>query len=390
MRITSKLEDKVLTISMEGKIDSDNAPKVEAGVNEALAQGDVEKVVLDFEKLEYITSAGLRVLLSVKKKYDNLVILDASSAVYEILEMTGFTRMIDVHRALRHISIDGAPVIGEGFTATVYRIDGDTIVKVFKGARSIEKVQAEIDAAKQAFIYGIPTAISFDIVKVGENLGVVFEMLDCASLRDLILQHPENFEEYKKMYADLSYKITHTDAADSGLPDCKPPLLEKFQVLSTVLTKEEYDKLIGMMVALPDTGTLTHGDFHIKNILVQNGEPILIDMDAVSLGHPIFELEGIYLSCKAYNQAEPDNASRFFGVDQKILDDLYDALLERYFPGKTEAEMQVIRDKIVLLSTAHLAYQTIHYKRELNGRLEKALTTLRELLGRYDDLEILN
>ncbi|MBQ7243518.1 MAG: phosphotransferase [Bacilli bacterium] len=383
-------DNNSLTIFLEGKIDSTNALAYEEEISAHLAPFHGEKIYLSCEKLEYVTSAGLRIFLGLWKKHPNLSIVEVVPAVYEIFEMTGFTRMLDIHKALRRIDITGASVIGEGFTATVYRIDADTIVKVFKGARSMDKIQAEIDAAKQAFIYGIPTAISFDIVRVGDHLGVVFEMLDCASLRDLILQNPDKFDEYKKMYADLSYKITHTEAADSGLAECKQPLMEKLSILSTVLTEAEYTKLMGMIDALPNKTTLTHGDFHIKNILVQNGEPILIDMDAVSLGHPIFELEGIYLSAKAYNQAEPDNASKFFGVSQQVIDDLYDALLARYFPDKKEEDLQRICDKIALLSTAHLAYQTIHYKRDVNGRLEKALATLRDLLNRYDDLEILD
>ena len=202
------------------------------------------------------------------------------------------------------------------------------------------------------------------------------------------MENPEYFEQYKKMYADLSYQIVHTDAADSGLAECKGPLLEKFRNLSTVLSKEKYDKLVTMIKNIKDTGTLTHGDFHIKNILVQNGEPVLIDMDAVSIGNPIFELEGIYLSSKAYGIAEPNNCKEFFGVEQSVMDELYDALVRRYFENKTEAEMQVIFDKIKLLGTAHLAYQTIRYKKDVNGRLEKALATLNELLDRYDDLNL--
>ena len=380
--------DNTLTILLEGQIDSSNALQAEKDIYTAIENKIFSQLYIDCANLTYITSAGLRILLGVFKKYPSMEVINVSTEVYEILEMTGFTQILHVHRALREISVEGCPVVGEGFTATVYRIAPDTIVKVFKGKRSMADIQTEIDAAKKAFIYGIPTAISFDIVKVEDRYGVVFEMLDCKSLRDLIVENPEYFEQYKKMYADLSYQIVHTDAADSGLAECKGPLLEKFRNLSTVLSKEKYDKLVTMIKNIKDTGTLTHGDFHIKNILVQNGEPVLIDMDAVSIGNPIFELEGIYLSSKAYGIAEPNNCKEFFGVEQSVMDELYDALVRRYFENKTEAEMQVIFDKIKLLGTAHLAYQTIRYKKDVNGRLEKALATLNELLDRYDDLNL--
>ncbi len=377
-----------MTLFLQGKIDSANAQEAEKAIRQCLAKKTFDRLVLDCSELSYITSAGLRLVLALWKENPTLSAQNVIPDVYEIFDMTGFTKMMDVQRSLRTLSVDGLPLVGEGFTANVYRLDAETIVKVFKKHRSLESVRAEIDAAKKAFIYGIPTAISFDVVKVGDHLGLVFEMLHCATLRDLILAHPERFEEYKKMYADLSYRITHTNAEGSGLQHCKGPLLEKLSVLSTVLSPEEYSKLMGMVEALPETETLTHGDFHIKNILVQNNEPILIDMDAVALGHPIFELEGIYLSFQAYNEADPTNATRFFGVPQQILDELFDALLKRYFPDKDEKGLAEVYDKIVLLGTAHLAYQTIHYQRDENGRLDKALTRLRNLLSRYDTLEL--
>ena len=381
--------EKELVLFLKGQINSTSAQAVDNEIQAILKKRRFQTLVLDCAELEYITSAGLRDILSLKKKHDSLSLIHVSQEVYNIFDMTGFTALMHIEKALRKISVEGKPIVGEGFTATVYRLSPDSIVKVFKGQRNINDIKAEIDSAKKAFIYGIPTAISYDIVDVGDGRkGLVFEMLDCASLRDLIVEHPENFEKYKKMYADLSYQITHTDASDSGLQTCKEPLLKKFQNLSQVLTAEEFSKLMRMVEEIPDTGTLTHGDFHIKNILVLRDEPLLIDMDAVAIGNPIFELEGIRLSFLGYNAAEPNNASEFFGVSQEVIDALYDALIHRYFPDKKDGDLQRILEKIELLSTAHLAYQTIRYKRDVNGRLEKATKRLKELLARYDDLDL--
>ncbi|MDY6393104.1 MAG: hypothetical protein SPL80_09770, partial [Bacilli bacterium] len=125
-----------------------------------------------------------------------------------------------------------------------------------------------------------------------------------------------------------------------------------------------------------------------KNILVQNGEPVLIDMDAVSLGNPIFELEGIYMAYISYTEVNPANAEEFFGVTQEVLDGLFDALIERYYGTEPQEKQQRIRDKIALLATAHLAYQTIYYKRDKNGRLNTAIARFRELFARVEDLDL--
>ena len=80
-----------MKIKLNGRIDSNNAPQVERSVMEQLAGKNGEAVVLDAAALDYISSAGLRVLLHLKKQHPALSVVNVSSEVYEILEMTGFT-----------------------------------------------------------------------------------------------------------------------------------------------------------------------------------------------------------------------------------------------------------------------------------------------------------
>ena len=108
----TKFENNVLTIMLEGKIDSLNAPKVEEEIDQVFQEKMPEKVVLDCENLEYTTSAGLRVILRIKQKVDDTSIINVQSAVYEIFDMTGFTEMMEIHKAYRVISVDGCEVIG--------------------------------------------------------------------------------------------------------------------------------------------------------------------------------------------------------------------------------------------------------------------------------------
>ena len=66
----------------------------------------------------------------------------------------------------RKISIENAELIGEGFFSKVYRLDLETIVKVYIKDTSLEDIERELSFAKQAIIKGIPTAISYDVVDV--------------------------------------------------------------------------------------------------------------------------------------------------------------------------------------------------------------------------------
>ena len=166
------------------------AAQAEEEIQKLEAQ-DHGKVVLDAEKLEYISSAGLRVILRLRKQEPELAIVNASPEVYEIFEMTGFTEMMPVSRAYRRVSVDGCEVIGQGANGKVYRLDPETIIKVYLNPNSLPDIHRERELARKAFVLGIPTAIPYDVVKVGDGYGSVFELLNAKSFGSLIAEHPE-------------------------------------------------------------------------------------------------------------------------------------------------------------------------------------------------------
>ena len=104
----------LITINLFGRIDSSNAANTETDIMAQLAgKGDVD-IILDASNLEYISSAGLRVILRLKKICPELKITGVSSEVYDIFDMTGFTEMMTVEKAYRVVSVEGCEVIGEG------------------------------------------------------------------------------------------------------------------------------------------------------------------------------------------------------------------------------------------------------------------------------------
>lgn len=114
------LDEGVLTLWLAGRINSVNSPETEREINNLL--GDTAAVVLDCEQLEYISSAGLRILLRTAKAVPCIKLVNVHPEVYDILEMTGFTEMMEIHRAYRVISLDGCELIGQGANGRVYRI----------------------------------------------------------------------------------------------------------------------------------------------------------------------------------------------------------------------------------------------------------------------------
>ena len=95
----TELESNVLTIFLEGRIDSVNAAKIEDELFAAVNDCPGAQVSIDAEALEYISSAGLRVLMKLQKRLNTSIpVLNVSDPVYDIFDMTGFTNLLDVHR----------------------------------------------------------------------------------------------------------------------------------------------------------------------------------------------------------------------------------------------------------------------------------------------------
>ena len=378
------LVDNTLTIFFEGELNSNNANQIEIEIEDIISKNKFEKLVLDFENLTYISSAGLRVVLKLKKRFTNFTIQQVNLEVYDILSMTGFVDIMDIKKALHKVDVTGCEIIGEGYFSTVYRINKDTIIKVFKKNSDIQDVERELNLAKQAFILGIPTAISFDVVKVGDKLGVRFEMLNSVSLRDMFKNYPEKFEELVKKYAELLVTINTTEAKETQLPKTKDIWLEKVEYTKEHLKESEYKKCKSLIQSIPERNTFVHGDCHVKNILTQGDELLLIDMDTLSKGHPIFELAGIYATYIAFNESDPCNSERFLGLSTKMASDIFYNVLNYYFEKCSDDYI----DKIKIVSYIHMIWWNIVNEPENNVRLESCKARLLELIDKYDNLDI--
>lgn len=379
-----KLEKDVLTISLEGELNSVNSESVGEEIDKIIEGKAFKSLVLDFDNVSYISSAGLRIILKLKQRYDDFSVINASLEVYDVFQMTGFTSMMSIKKALRKIDLTGAEIIGDGFFSTVYRLNKDTIVKVFNRTSDPEQIERELRLAKEAFVLGVPTAISFDVVKVGDKMGVCFEMLDCMSLKTAVLTQKGKYKEYLEKYAALLKKINTTECFNPLIPDIKENSLKKVEAIKPYLEEKYYLKAKALMESIPDRKTFVHGDCHFKNIMVQGDDLLLIDMDTLSVGHPIFELAAIYAPYCAFNEDDPGNSERFFGISDEEGRKLYNETLNLYF-GKDDP---VIKDKIKVVAYIHMVWWNRVNEPNNNVRLEGCRSRLYALLDKIDDLDI--
>lgn len=94
----NKREDGVLTIFIPERIDAGNASDVESELEAIRKEADDQQVVFDCSGLEYISSAGLRVIMKVVKQEKSVSVINVSPEVYDIFDVSGFTNFITVEK----------------------------------------------------------------------------------------------------------------------------------------------------------------------------------------------------------------------------------------------------------------------------------------------------
>lgn len=379
----------VLTIFLDGRIDSSNAEAVEAELQTICQANSAQELVLDAESLQYISSAGLRVILRLRKANATLKIVNASSEVYDIFDMTGFTEMIPIEKAYRRLSVEGCEVIGQGANGKVYRLDPDTIIKVYLNPDSLPDIHRERELARKAFVMGIPTAIPYDVVKVGEGYGSVFELLSAKSFAKLLIADPANLDMCVKLSVELLKKIHSTELKKGDMPDMKAVALGWADFLADYLPAEQYEKLHSLIAAVPDNNHMLHGDYHVKNVMLQNGETLLIDMDTLCLGHPVFEFASIYLAYVGFGEVNHENTVQFLGIPYEMGVEFWNKTVKLYFGTDDEAKCQAIADKARVVGYARLMRRTIRRNGntpEGQAIINNCREQLAQLLPRIDTL----
>ena len=384
------------TIKIKGKIDSNNAAEFEKQLLSAASEnyGDI---TLDAAELEYISSAGLRVLLKLKKSTKGRVsVINVSSAIYDIFDVTGFNNILDVKKALRKVDVKGCEMIGQGGNGTVYRISADEIIKVYTKKTSVESIENERCLARDAFVAGIPTAIAYDIVKVGDNFGIVFEMVKADVIAKKFTDEKENFDIYARKYAELFKEIHSVDLASKGLPKTKQIYLDYLDKLDNWYDENELERLHWFITNIPDRDTMVHGDYHTNNIMVQGDELLLIDMAEISCGHPIFDLASSYYAHKLNPQRDPGSVMRYLNVTPEIAMKLWSIITRTYFGTDDQTiidKYNTVIEKFCLLKSALIPAIWVNmpdeYKRGAVIAAKKYLfPQMESLLKELDDMDI--
>jgi len=388
MDITYRIDKDIMYIAVIGRIDASNAAEAEEKIFSIKNDNPGKHTVLDADKLEYISSAGLRVILRLRKEEPKLAIINVDSDVYEVFDMTGFTDMVTVEKAYQRMSVEGCEFIAKGANGAVYRYDDETILKTYFAKDALPEIKQERENARKAFVLGINTAIPYGIVRVDDGYGTVTELLNAVSVTKLIRNNPDDMSEAAKYYIDMLKSIHAIKVEDGEVPDMKETALAWADFVAPHLPKEQGKKLRALVEAVPKQNTLMHGDYHTNNIMVQNGEPLLIDMDTLCMGHPVFELGSMFNAFIGYSELDHQVTMNFFGYTHESAEKFWDMALKMYLGTDDEEVCRSVAEKAMIIGYTRMLRRAIRRPEEADSpaKIARCKEMLAILLEKTDSL----
>lgn len=300
-----------------------------------------------------------------------------------------FAKDKEKYKKYKEVSLAGCKIIGVGAKGEVYRYNDETVIKLYNENTEYKDIEREQTIARAAFIAGIPTAISFGIIKVGNRYGSMFELLESKSITSLIADNPRNVKLYAKMMADLAKSIHSTSADKVNIK--LPNYIDVVRTwVSDGIAYEDEDatkKISDMIDALPDNNTLIHGDFHTGNVMYHRGECLLIDMDRLSVSHPIVELCGAYMFYVGFWEVEKPIVDRYMTFSIETGREFFYEFMKEYLGSE---DTQDVINKAALLSYVRLIRKCYIEGRNLTDDVRQTkdyyMDRIRELLKTVDSL----
>lgn len=383
--MNTTLSDNKLTIYLEGRIDSNNAPAIEQDIMAVVKESLGMDIILDADKLEYISSAGLRILMKLRKIAGKAFpVVNTSPEVYDIFEITGFTELFDIRKRLRQVSIEGCELIGTGGNGKVYRLDPETILKLYNEGTSLEKIAMEKKYATAAFTAGLPCAIAYDTVQSGNQYGIVFELLNAVTVGKAVDQNPDLIPRMGESMGHLLKQLHTTEMAEGILPKMSDKITEWINYLEEkYLSHADAELMRSVLAAIPEKNTLVHADFHEGNVMLQDGELLLIDLDDICTGNPLFDLIAHYSGHVLAAKTAPEAIRLSTGMSVDAVLAMYSHTIQAYLGTDDEQRLAAHEQSMQLFTLFFTLIYLAKGKDSKNLTPERAQGIIEQILPQF-------
>ena len=353
MQITSQKNGNALVLSLSGALDITTADALE----QALKLEGVEHLTVDLEACPFISSVGLRVLMRAHKQLaagnNPMLLTNVSREVYSIFDLTGLAKMIPIKQKIREIPLAGLPLISAGVCGECYRLDRERIIKLYNEGVGAETAEREKAYSKAAFIMGIPTAISYELVACGNRTGIIYEMLEAELFSAVIRNDLDNMDQHGQTLARIAKAIHSTQGDPAVFPNMKERFRGYIPQMNFFLSAEEIAFLLGKLEAIPEADTCVHFDIHSSNIMIRNGEALVIDMGDLSLGSYLFDI-GLLFTIYGVPELGISQLATKIPNDRGV--QLWNAFVKHYYAGQPPEAYEVFHRDRYFYASLRLIY----------------------------------
>lgn len=263
---------------------------------------------------------------------------------------------------MREITLRKLELLGKGVTASVYILDDQRIIKVFRDVVPMEEIQKEYDCARLVESLGIKTPSAREIVRTSDGIGIIYDRVKGITLSDMMQNNRAELFEYGMRYGQLVKSIHQKKVPRNTLKKDKETMKGLFENYEGFITDGEREELFSYIDLVPDAECLLHGDIAPVNIMVQDGEFFVIDVPTIMAGNPVFDLLQPYTFCRettklveSYKNMSEEEKESPIGVflsrfkarylDQLQSKTVWDGFLKGYFdidPGEGTEEKDSI------------------------------------------------
>ena len=353
MQITTSTNGAATTLRVDGRLDVDTIETLKS----ALTGVTTEQLVFDMRGCNFVSSIGIREILKAHRERSryggSIALVHVNKDVMDIFRITGMTEMMDIKAITREISMDGLEFLSAGVCGKCYRMDRETVVKLYNDGIDASIAEREKEYAKAAFVLGIPTAISYDVVACGSQTGVVYEMLDAELFSVVIRADIDNMATHGRMLAAVAKAIHEVEPAPGVFPDIKERFRGYIREMDFFLPEADVAFLLRKLEEIPDAGTCVHFDIHSSNIMIRDGEPVIIDMGDLSTGSFLFDI-GLLLTIYGIPELGISELATKIPNEKGV--ELWEAFRAAYFTDLDTATIAYIDANIAFLASLRVIY----------------------------------
>lgn len=315
-------------------------------LDKALAErrGSADPVTLDLSGVGDLPFADLRMLLDVAQDGCAVRLVNVAPAVLSRIQDSGAGAILDASPVPTPIALDGWRMTGGGFTAESYfNEDGDRMLKLFRDFVPPSEAIGEKRCSRAVMAKGIPTPASGELVRVGNRVGLVYELLHGKrSIARAMADDPDHMEDFIARYAAAAKKLHAMPCDRVGFVSAHDRACAAITGSPLIDEKKKAD-VIRFLDGVAETGTCLQGDFQYGNSVFVGDQVLFIDLGMFAYGNPLYDLGFLYFTGHAGNAEYADML--YHNTPENLLKAWY-LFVRNYFGVETESEVAEIDEMV--------------------------------------------